>query len=286
MWVAGTAPGIISPFRRRGGDNICHFRRRKGYVIMRATFLAVVVGGLLVTAGSASAEVFDTGGFEGYTLGSVIGQSVGGGYTGAPEWELDAMGRPPVIPKIVVDPTNSGRGQVLDLTPGPVNTSDWTGVYLPTGELAGGGVVTVSWEQYLGTTNHSIFIAETTDQSGWYGYQYPLSVPPMFHPNANLTDPGQELKAGVWQQFNLTLDFINGSVTSVVDGSPVTVPLYSMWNNFRGLDIEVFSTPFDGAVYFDNIVVTGGTGEIPEPATLALVAFGLAPALARRRRNR
>jgi hypothetical protein len=268
---------------------------------MRTLLATGIVASLAVLAPAArAAEVLGVDGFEKYDLGTVVGQGILGGATGGPTWVGDTSNpwgsvTPQPDPDIIQDPTQSGRGKVMRLDPAGLSTRDWTGAFLPLGDLVAKGhrKVSISWDQYRTTLNQTIFVSEAVDQSGWFAYQYPLSADKiLIHPNGNLFDPGLELSAGLWQSISVSLDYdtmlLSASIADALNpGGAKVAGLSFQGSTFLGADFENFATNLgapNGPNYIDNLVVIGGTTEVPEPATSVLLTAAL-PMLAARRRK-
>lgn len=256
---------------------------KSGIILLAATLLVV---------GPASAFVADTGGFEGYDLGSVVGQSIRGG-AGTPAWQAFSSPNQP-DPQIVDlattgDAALAGRGKVLSFSPEGFTSGAFTGAFLPLGDLvaAGSDRITVQFDQYRVPTAQELFISEAPEvfTTGWAARQYGLNG--RFYPNDDLvSSPSLPLKAGVWQSVRLDLDYANLLATLTLDGQTTeATALDTMDPTFRGLALAAFATartPNTGPNYFDNLVITTN-GAIPEPGTLALLTLGVLPLLRRKR---
>jgi hypothetical protein len=262
---------------------------------MRFVCVVGLAAGLLSlgTVANAAAEVFSTGGFEGYDIGTVVGQSIAGGASGGAVWQSDSAGE--ADPDVVLDPTASGRGKVLRLDPKGQTTRTWTGAWLGLDDLVAKGhkQVVVSWDQYRTTLNQAIFSNDAPDLESWFAFEFPLAFGgPRLYPNGIVSDPGLLLKSGVWQTVTIGLDFETHRLWGRL--SDASSPQGDLVQNIefegdmmRGVNFEAFGTDLgapNGPNYIDGLVVKGGTDEIPEPASAALLAAGLSALVARRRR--
>jgi PEP-CTERM motif len=111
-----------------------------------------------------------------------------------------------------------------------------------------------------------------------------------------LTETGSVVGFGQWNRFQIKLDYSTNQYTiyrnfaslgtfGFVDGAGL--------DQFSDADISALGAAGDpgsqaltGTAYFDNFLVREGACPIPEPATIALIGFGLAGASLGARRNR
>jgi PEP-CTERM motif len=111
-----------------------------------------------------------------------------------------------------------------------------------------------------------------------------------------LTPTGTTVNFGQWNRFQIKLDYSTDQYTifqnfamlgtfGFVDGAGL--------NEFSDADISALGAAGDagsqaltGTAYYDNFLVREGACPIPEPATFALIGFGLAGASLAARRNR
>lgn len=256
---------------------------------MLRTAGALLFAALLLMAARADAVMYSTGGFENYTLGSVVGQTVSGGAGAAPNWQrFSAAGQPdPMIVDFAStnDPALVGRGKVLSVQPTGTTSGYYSGAFLPLGDLvsAGSGVITITFDQYRLPMAQELYVKEnnTTSPSGWELREYGLNER-VYAYNDLRRAPSLPLLTGVWQSVRVDLDYNTMLVSLTVDGQSVgPVTFRSPQPVFRGLGISAYATsrtPNQGPNYFDNIVISTDNGEvIPEPGTLALLGMGLLP---------
>ena len=168
--------------------------------------------------GDVSGVVFDTAGFEGYTVGNMAGQANPGG-TGsldANNWQDDNYGTggqgTPV--QIAADPTSGGHGNVVVIQP----NGSCGGTKGIKGKLAmpttTDNVVTVSWDQYRGDLTDNVWY--DAQETAWYAMQWDSNKSINAVGNGG---PWVPLTAGTWQHIEYAIDLINQSVTVTVDGS-------------------------------------------------------------------
>jgi hypothetical protein len=254
---------------------------------------ALLTGALL--SPRARAVVITTGGFEGYTLGSVAGQGIDGGPTGPPAWQAFSSPNQPT-PAIVDfattnDPALADRGKVLIVQPTGTNSADYSGAFLPLGDLVAQGhkKITIEFDQYRRPIAQELYIGENAEEfpTGWDAREYGLNG--RIYPTDDLLgSPSLALTPAVWQHLRFDLDYNTHLVTLTMGGATAGPTTFETNDDtFRSPALYAFATsrtPNEGPNYFDNIVLTAdGTPPIPEPATLSLLALGLLP-LARKRR--
>jgi hypothetical protein len=110
-----------------------------------------------------------------------------------------------------------------------------------------------------------------------------------------LTETGSVVNFGQWNNFQIKLDYSTDQYTIYRNfGSLGTFGFVDPGlDQFSDADISALAAAGDaasmalpGTAYFDNFLVREGGCPIPEPATLAMVGFGLAGASLAARRNR
>lgn len=229
---------------------------------MRVWTTAATVVALV--AGSASAQIYDSGGFEGFLLGDLPGQ---GGW-----FEDTAGGYSPA--QVMLDPTGAGMGNVVMLDP-PGTAGGWQGIEIDFGPLSG-NLVTVQWDQYRTDLNDNVWMADDASFSGWWAIQWDTSL----GIHAETFGPSVGLQTGIWQHITYTFDFGGGLVTVDVNGTSVSGSLSA--SEIRGWAFEYEPGEFageGGPLYIDNFVVS----QVPTPGSIGLMGLGLLAAARRRR---
>jgi len=172
----------------------------------------------------SGAVVTDTGGFESYALGSVVGQSAQGG-AGGPAWQaFSSAGQPdPTIVDLSGsgDPAHANRQKVLEIVPSGTTSGAYSGAFLPLGDLvaAGHDLISIRFDQYRLPIAQEVYITESPEEitTGWAARQYGLNG--RFYPNDDLVgSPSLPLVPGVWQSVRLDLDYANLLATLTLDG--------------------------------------------------------------------
>lgn len=223
-----------------------------------------VAASLALVAGSASAQIYDSGGFEGFTLGDLPGQ---GG------WFDDTVGGYSPA-QVMLDPTGAGMGNVVMLDP-PGTAGGWQGIAINLGLLTGNAVI-VQWDQYRTDLNDNVWMADTVAFDNWWAIQWDTSL----GIHAETFGPSVGLQAGIWQHITYTFDFAAGLVTVDVDGASVSGSLAA--GAIHGWVFEYEPGDFageGGPFYIDNFVVT----QVPAPGALGLIGLGVLAGVRRRR---
>ncbi|HJQ82270.1 MAG TPA: PEP-CTERM sorting domain-containing protein [Lacipirellulaceae bacterium] len=110
-----------------------------------------------------------------------------------------------------------------------------------------------------------------------------------------LTPTGTDVNFGEWNRFQIKLDYSTDQYTIFQNFAMLGTFGFvdPGLDQFSDADIsaiaaagEAASQALTGTAYFDNFLVREGACPIPEPATLALIGFGLAGASLGARRNR
>ncbi len=229
---------------------------------MRSWTTAAAV--LALVAGAASAQVYDSGGFEGFVHGDLPGQD---GW-----FEDTAGGYSPV--QIMLDPTGAGMGNVAYFDP-PGTAGGWQGIEIDFGPLTGNPVV-VQWDQWRADLNDNLWMADDHQFGGWWAIQWDTSL--SIH--AETFGPEVGLQNSVWQHITYTFDFAAGLVTVDVDGLSATGSL--AYSSINGWAFEYEPGDFageGGPLYIDNFMVT----QVPTPGSLGLIGLGVLAAMRRRR---
>ncbi len=215
-----------------------------------ARYLDVATPGVLTPPATV---VYDSGGFEALTLGSIVGQD---------SWAEDTSGGYPQA-EIISDPTGGGHGKVLVLDP-PGTAGGWQGV-VRAAPITPGAAVTMEWDQWRADNSDNFWVADNAAYDGWWAIGWDssgtLSV-------ANTFGGGVTLTPGKWQHVKYTFDPGDGSVTLDVDG--VTARAGTADTALAGIDFEVeptaAGTPAEGGpMYIDNIVIKQGPASAPPP---------------------
>lgn len=232
---------------------------------MRYLSIAVI---LLATLTSAqAADLYNSGGFEGYAVGDLPGQD------GWVEDTTDPAAYGMV--QVVSDPLGPNTGKMIMLDP-PGTAGGWLGAFRPVGP-ATLPIVTIEWDQYRTGLTDNLWYADVMEFDGWWAMQWDANS----QASSYFFEFGVPLTANTWQHVKYTLDYTNQTATVEIAG--VGSKSSAMPNvPVRGIAFELEPTESggaDGPTYIDNLLIT----QTPEPATLALLSLvGLAATRRRR----
>jgi len=215
--------------------------------------------GLVLAAVSPlmAADLYNSGGFEGYSLGDLPGQD---------GWVDDTTSPDYGKVQVVNDPTGSGMGQMIALDP-PGTAGGWLGAYRPVSPSTL-PIVTIEWDQYRTGITDNLWVADAIAFDGWWAMQWDQN----FQASSYYFEFGVPVSANVWQHVKYTIDTALGTATvdiagvgSFTSSQPDTV--------INGIDLELEpseSGGADGPMYIDNLSMS----QLPEPASLMLLALG------------
>lgn len=194
--------------------------------------------------------LFDSAGFEGYTLGPLPGQD---------GWLDDTTGDGFVPPDIVNDPTGGGRGKVIHMDPPDgEDWSGWVGAFRPAASLKSDSRVKLEWHQYRPDTGDNLFMSDNPDFAAWWAIQWDVStgneISTVEWTNFAPLTPGE------WEHIQYTIDLKTGfAYLDVGDGKHRrTGCLNEATTNVDGLTFEFVPTAVsgDGPAYIDDVKIT------------------------------
>ncbi|HUU97072.1 MAG TPA: PQQ-binding-like beta-propeller repeat protein [Phycisphaerae bacterium] len=190
--------------------------------------------------------LYDSGGFEGYSLADLPGQD---GWTSAtnpedPQYTYEE-------PEVVNDPTGHGMGHVVWFDAPDGSELGWVGADRDAPGSTG-GIVTVEWDQYRDDTGDNFWVADDISYSGWWAIQWDMNG----SAHASGFDGPVPLTAGQWQHVTYTLDTAAGQATVDVDGDFNSAGFGD--TIIDGIEFELAGTAVmgDGPAYIDNLVIS------------------------------
>jgi len=190
--------------------------------------------------------LYDSGGFEGYSLADLPGQD---GWISAtnpedPQYTYEE-------PEVVNDPTGHGMGHVVWFDAPDGSEVGWVGADRDAPGSTG-GIVTVEWDQYRDDTGDNFWVADDISYSGWWAIQWDM----MDSASASGWDGWVALTTGQWQHIIYTLDTFTGQATVNVDGDENSAGFGDTM--IDGIEFELAGTAVmgDGPAYIDNLVVS------------------------------
>ena len=196
-------------------------------------------------------NVWNVGGFEGYTLGALPGQD------GWIDDTTDPNNYGTV--DVINDPTGGGMGKVIELMADNPVTGGWLGAGREGVDLSADFIV-LEWDQYRTGTQDNFWYADNVAWSGWWAMQWDSSG----RISAQIYDFGPLVTAGQWQHVMYVFDTVNDLVTVVLDGEAYTSQQDPMTDDvINGIDFELEPTDAGGtgeSVYVDNVTI----GTVPD----------------------
>lgn len=264
---------------------------------MRYFLIAAGVAGLIAAGSARAAIIFDTGGFEGYSAGNIVGQNGwvdAGNSEGLPAGQYSPNAH---NAQIVTGPGGSGNVLQFDNI-----DKTYQAVQRPFANVVG-------VDRYAKAT-FDYFREDKTiyNNLDWW----PMGSNPYYGlawDNA-ASAPGQILPFGFgngqapqspdrWNHVELVWDLQTGKGNAWFNGTQIATDAnigtgaeYNGWlfDDWQTVDQNRTPNQLGRKVYVDNLVITAGnsTAElnpVPEPGSLALLAGGLLPLLGLRRRK-
>lgn len=189
---------------------------------------------------NVESTLYDTAGFEAYTVGDLNGQD---------GWEATIGAG---LHQIINDPTGGGHGKVLELD-ALDDTDDLVAVQRLLGTPITEDRVIYEWDQYRPDLGDNIWVCDDYNYDGWWAVEWDtgldISPGPKF-------GGGVPLTAGVWQHIRFDLNLTAGTSSVSVDGG-VPVAMNHTYDDIKGIELESQDTAVegDGPIYFDNLVI-------------------------------
>jgi hypothetical protein len=257
---------------------------------MRPFLIAAGVAGLLSIGSARAAVVYDTGGFEGYTNGDIVGQDgwQNAGGIGLPSaWAYN--------PARIVDGP-AGRGKVVQFD--NINKT-YSSISRPFQNLVGLFNYAQASFDFLrddkAIYNNCDWWPSGANPWGGSAWDHAAVEPALIQPHGG--GRGETIQQpNTWYHIVLLHDLVNGKGSAWVNGLQVcdnaSIGMGSEYNGWYFDDwntVDENRTP--GAkgrrAFVDNLSVYAGNqlNEVPEPGSLALLAGGLLPLLGLRRRK-
>jgi hypothetical protein len=212
---------------------------------------------LAVVSPLMAADLYNSGGFEGYSLGDLPGQD---------GWVDDTTSPDYGKVQVVTDPTGSGMGQMIALDP-PGTAGGWLGAARAAGPSTL-PIVTIEWDQYRTGTTDNLWVADKVAFDGWWAMQWDSNS----QASSYFFEFGVPVSTNIWQHVRYTIDTVAGTAMVEITG----VGSWSSAQPDKAIDGIVFELEpteaggADGPMYIDNLSMS----QLPEPASLMLLALG------------
>jgi hypothetical protein len=267
---------------------------------MRRALLAALLG-CAVVAPSRAAILFDSNGFESptYSTGNLVGQN---------GWDrVDSES--PSVPNVPITVQNSvvaSGSQAVQITSNSAGPGLFTYAIQPISlasvATSGTPEIKVQWDMRVNSSLSpaGVWGVQVYDNSGGGGpYPYAFAgVGPVGVATNELlkvSAPDGDTAVAMppvpsfdtFHTYVLDMNFQQGLYSLSVDGDLRTIGALNISGtngNLGEVDFFTFNRGSDTA-FFDNLIVTSGTGLVPEPASLGLIGVAGAMLLGRRRRK-
>ncbi|HEY3412659.1 MAG TPA: PEP-CTERM sorting domain-containing protein [Armatimonadota bacterium] len=260
--------------------------------MLRQLFIAAGVAGLLAIGSAHAVVIYDTGGFEGYAIGDIVGQDgwQNAGSIGLPaSWTYNPA-------KIVAGPAG---GKVLQFDN---IDKTYSSIDRPFQNLVGTykyGQATFDFmRDDAAIYNNCDWWPSGANPWGGLAWDHAAVPPALIQPHGGGNGETPQLP-NTWYHIVILHDLINGKGSAWVNGALVCDNAsIGMGNQYNGWYFDDWNTVDQARTpgakgrkgFVDNLSVSAGNTlsdlqPVPEPSSLALLAGGLLPLLGLRRRK-
>jgi hypothetical protein len=185
--------------------------------------------------------LYDTGSFEAYNLGDLVGQD---------NWQTLGFAG---IAQVVNDPTGGGMGQVVILD--AADGGDLINVEHLLDTPITEGVVIYEWDQYRPDFGDNVWLCDDFNYDGWWAVQWDSASPP------GQTSPaywatGAPLTLSAWDHVRYEVNLGTRVARVQTNGGDIYEGPFTT-DDMKGIEFEIQDTDIagDGPIYLDNVVI-------------------------------